>query len=69
MIRCCKDCEQKHGGCHAACETYKQERKAYDEQMEAVRKQRLITQGLYAQKDRAIIQAMRRAKHAKKHKA
>ena len=62
----CQYCEKKHGGCHADCDTYKQEKKAYDEKMAVLRQERDIQNGLYAQRDRRIRAAIRRAKNARK---
>lgn len=30
-ITCCKDCKERHHGCHAGCETYINEKKQYEE--------------------------------------
>lgn len=62
----CKDCEEKHGGCHATCETYKREKKAFEEKMEIERKRRAIDNGIHYERERKIQTAKRRAKHVKR---
>ncbi len=45
-ITCCKDCPNRHGGCHSTCEKYKQERKEYDQTMSEVNKKEAVQKGL-----------------------
>ena len=44
IITCCKDCQERHGGCHATCEKYatqkaehEDRKKAYDKEMNKLR--------------------------------
>lgn len=41
QIRCCKDCSDRHVGCHGECERYISEKKSIDEYNESCRKKRL----------------------------
>lgn len=36
-IHCCKDCPDRHVGCHATCETYIKEKKENDEMKQRVK--------------------------------
>ena len=45
-IECCKDCPDRHPGCHGHCERYKKERAEYDETMSAKRHEADIEKGL-----------------------
>ena len=63
----CKGCQTRHPTCHSECEKYIAEKKAHEERMEAQRKQTVIAQGLYIEKDSNVQKALRRAKHAKRY--
>lgn len=43
-IKCCRNCTERHVGCHGECEKYIAERKKADEEMAA---RELIRQGMY----------------------
>lgn len=55
----CKDCDKRHPGCHAECETYKQDKAAWDEKREAQLKERHIAGRLYQQRQMAVSKAMK----------
>ena len=58
----CRGCENRYPGCHGSCETYKQERIAYDKQKEELDRQRETWGGVYGQRARAVEKAYRRNK-------
>ena len=62
MIFSCKDCQQRHPGCHSKCETYKKEKAEHEAQLEAARRERNVKQGLYEQRTAAISKASKRMK-------
>lgn len=39
LIRCCKDCPERHLACHDTCERYKQEHREYQTEKEALYKE------------------------------
>lgn len=45
-ITVCKDCRERHLGCHDNCERYLKERNAYEELKQAIRKEKWIGQTL-----------------------
>ncbi len=47
-ITVCKDCPERHPGCHATCEKYINQRAEYDAYKEEQRKQMEIKHGLNA---------------------
>lgn len=38
MIKCCKDCKERHPKCHDKCKRYLEEKAAYEAAKEAFRK-------------------------------
>jgi hypothetical protein len=54
MMFSCKDCQQRHDGCHATCETYKTERAAYLERKAAYDRERYINGELVGQRSDAV---------------
>lgn len=38
MIRTCKNCTNRHVGCHSTCKAYKLEKQEYDEEQAKIRK-------------------------------
>jgi len=40
VIKCCKDCEYRHLGCHAVCEDYLAEKAELDAEREAIKEGR-----------------------------
>ena len=42
----CKGCDNRHPGCHATCERYIAEKKAWDERQAQIRKKKEIEDGL-----------------------
>jgi hypothetical protein len=59
----CKDCDQRHPGCHDKCEKYQAEKKVYEERKAAERKRIDLQGALYAQRDRGVRKAKRKAKY------
>lgn len=39
-IKCCKDCTDRHVGCHSTCKRYIDEKAAYEEKQVEVRKKK-----------------------------
>lgn len=60
MIFTCKDCGNRHPGCHSQCEKYKKEKATYEERKAADVKRNAIQGGLTAQKNEAVRKALRR---------
>lgn len=56
----CHGCEKRTAGCHAACETYKEEKARYDAQKAEIDKQKAIKDGVYRQRVRAVAKATKR---------
>ena len=54
MIFSCKECKKHEPGCHATCETYKQEKAAYLERKAAYDKERYINGELAGQRAEAV---------------
>ena len=50
----CKGCGSRHPGCHATCEKYIAEKKAWDDMMASHRKEKNIQMGLDAHTFRTI---------------
>lgn len=38
MIHCCRDCPDRHIGCHATCESYIRQKAEYEENKNRIRK-------------------------------
>lgn len=45
-ITCCKDCPNRHPGCHGSCNKYQEQKAEYDETMSEVKEKRGVSQGL-----------------------
>lgn len=41
-ITCCKDCPDRHVGCHATCERYLEQKATLEEEADRVRKYKLV---------------------------
>ena len=52
----CKDCEERHVGCHSKCEKYAEFRKEVNEKREALREQQKL-------EEFSVVSAIRRCKH------
>lgn len=50
MIFSCKGCEKRYPGCHAVCETYKQEKAELDASKEEMRKMLAVNRGINGQR-------------------
>ena len=60
MTFTCKDCGNRHPGCHSQCEKYQKEKAAYEERKAANVKHNAIQGGLDAQRNEAVRKALRR---------
>lgn len=56
VIKCCRNCQERQGDCHAKCEKYKREKSVH----EAERQERLRKILLENEADRAIIDGQKR---------
>lgn len=56
----CMGCENRYPGCHAVCETYKQEKAELDKSKEEMRKVLAINRGIKSQKFDGIQKAMKK---------
>lgn len=65
MIRCCKDCKERHPACWDSCEKYKAEKAEYDELNARIRKDKELKSGLDEQRIKAMQRIM---KEGRKHK-
>lgn len=54
MIYSCKDCGDRHPGCHGTCEKYKADKAQHDEMKAKMEFEKKIDAGLYKQRERAI---------------
>ena len=59
-IYSCKDCGNRHPGCHGHCETYKKEKAEHEEQKAVENQRKYVQQGLYNQRSVAIRKTARR---------
>lgn len=57
-ITCCKDCTDRHAGCHATCEKYNQQKTELDAIKAERRKQYEINSGLNAYRYEGINKVM-----------
>ena len=60
MTFTCKDCGNRHPGCHSQCEKYQKEKAAYEKQKAENVKHNSIQGGLDAQRNNAVRKALRR---------
>lgn len=63
-IICCKDCKERHVGCHSSCKKYAEEKQAYERFKEEERKRR-VPQSVYEQKQNTMAMLVRRGKMKK----
>ena len=56
----CKDCGNRHPGCHGSCEKYKKEKAAYEERKASDVKHNAVQSGLDTQRNNAVRKALRR---------
>ena len=59
MIRCCKDCKERHPACWGSCEKYKVQKAENDELNAMIRKEKDRNSGLDGQRIKAIKKIMR----------
>lgn len=57
-IRCCKDCDKRHLGCHTQCETYKEQKKNFEETKAEWRKQKELENGLNTEQIKNVCRSM-----------
>ena len=59
-INCCHGCvaPNRHPGCHGSCPEYIKEKAVHDAQMAEIYKKKRISQGLSAQRTRAVSKAV-----------
>ena len=57
MVYSCKDCGNRHPGCHGKCDTYLAEKEKHDNQKAAIDFERKINSGLYQQRSRSVKKA------------
>ena len=62
----CKDCDQRHPGCHDKCEKYQAEKKAYEERQAVKRKYNDLRGALYRQRDEGVQRALKKARWERK---
>lgn len=55
----CKDCGNRHPGCHGQCEKYQKEKATYEERKAALTKELVVQGGLNAQRNNGIRKAKR----------
>ena len=67
-ITCCKDCTDRHPGCHGKCEKYIQQRADYDAQKAEARKKYDIACGLYEQRSDSIYKLTERKRYQNRYK-
>lgn len=41
-VTVCKDCQERHVGCHSTCERYKAQKEKWDAEREEINKQKLL---------------------------
>ena len=67
IITCCKDCQERHPGCHATCEKYIKQKAEHDERTAEYRKEHSVNSVDY-QKFDGIYKAMNRYRVRSRHK-
>lgn len=58
IITCCKDCQERHGGCHATCEKYIAQKAEHEAKKAEYREKRMM--GVAEQRCDNLYKAMRR---------
>lgn len=56
----CHGCEKRAAGCHATCDTYKEEKARYDAQKAEIDKKKAINDGIYRQRSKAVAKVTKR---------
>lgn len=58
-ITCCYQCEKRHPHCHATCEEYKKARDEHLEEQAEIYRKKAVKYGLYEQRRRGVIKALK----------
>lgn len=66
QITCCKDCPDRHPGCHGSCEKYKAQRAEYDAKKAECMEKYNIAAGLYEQRTNAVFKAYAKRRYYEK---
>lgn len=67
-ITCCKDCPDRHPGCHGKCEKYIQQRSEYDAEKSAFMKKQEVQNRLTQQTIDTINKTTKHINYRKKHR-
>ena len=59
-ITCCHNCEKRHQNCHASCEEYISAKAEHIKEQAEIVKQNAIRYGLYEQRTKSVIKALKR---------
>lgn len=62
-INSCKDCPDRHVGCHSTCIKYKEEKEAYERIKDREHKEKDVVWGIREQRTRAVTAAYKKRGH------